>query len=143
MSNLVNISVDGYENCDIYGRLYTAYSIESTLFTGIVSLLFEMERFYDRLGFPMAATEHRRFNGKNTEREAMIVIDRDNPLKHTGEKASFIVLVRFRQNSSWQGTMRWLEKGKEVPFRSALELMRLIDSSCLKAMNEEDNRDDT
>jgi hypothetical protein len=142
MSNLVNISVDGYENWDIFGKLYTAYSAEPTSFTGIVSLLFEMERFYDRLGFPMDATEHRRFNGKNTEREKMIVMEKNNPFKRNGEKASFIIFVHYRQNSSWQGTMRWLEKDKEVPFRSALELIRLIDSSSLKAIHGEDGWDE-
>lgn len=33
------------------------------------------------------------------------------------------------ENSTWQGTVKWLEGGEEQQFRSAIELIRLIDSA--------------
>ena len=129
MNNLVNVCVDSYENGDICGRYYTAYSMEPTLFTGTVSFLLKLEQFYDRLGYPMATTEHRRFHGKTTKREEMSVVAKDELYKHQGETATFLVRVRFRQNSTWQGTLQWMDGRKEVSFRSALELIRLIDSA--------------
>jgi hypothetical protein len=39
------------------------------------------------------------------------------------------VRVLFRQNASWQGSLTWLEEGKEESFRSVLELLLLMHSA--------------
>lgn len=44
-------------------------------------------------------------------------------------RQSFIVNVSHQQNSTWQGTVTWVEENKTQSFRSALELIRLIDST--------------
>lgn len=46
---------------------------------------------------------------------------------HHGE--TFVVNVKCRQNHTWQGTVKWVEGQKEIPFRSALELIKLMDSA--------------
>ena len=46
-----------------------------------------------------------------------------------GHKASFIVRVTSRQNATWQGSISWTERGVTKHFRSALELIKLIDSA--------------
>jgi hypothetical protein len=38
--------------------------------------------------------------------------------------------IKFRQNASWQGTVQWVEKKQSLNFRSALELIKIIDSAC-------------
>ena len=53
-----------------------------------------------------------------------------------GHKASFIVRVTSRQNATWQGSISWTEKGVTKHFRSALELIKLIDS----ALDEEEGK---
>ena len=55
---------------------------------------------------------------------------------NTGE--TFIINVKCRQNRTSQGTVTWIEGQKEVPFRSALELIKLIDSA-MEVVDEEDN----
>ena len=50
-------------------------------------------------------------------------------LGHSGDNATFIVHVRYRQNATWQGDILWAEKKKKLYFRSALELLKLIDSA--------------
>lgn len=42
---------------------------------------------------------------------------------------SFVVEVKSVENSSWQGTVSWVEGWKKEYFRSALELIRLMDST--------------
>lgn len=42
---------------------------------------------------------------------------------------TFIIQVKGTENGTWQGTVDWLEKKEKVAFRSALELIRLMDSS--------------
>ena len=39
------------------------------------------------------------------------------------------VRILFRQNASWQGSVLWREGGQEERFRSALELVLLMDSA--------------
>ena len=52
--------------------------------------------------------------------------------KNTG---TFIVKVLDRQNATWQGTVTWVEEQKTQCYRSALELLKLIDGALDK--NEE------
>lgn len=44
-------------------------------------------------------------------------------------KATFIVRIHFRQNSTWQGSVTWADNKRTQNFRSALELVRLMDSA--------------
>lgn len=41
---------------------------------------------------------------------------------------SFVVEVKCQENHTWQGTIQWVEGQKKENFRSALELIRLMDS---------------
>ena len=47
---------------------------------------------------------------------------------------SFLVKIKYRKNSSWQGSVQWIETGKSQNFKSCLELIRLMDI----AMNSDD-----
>ena len=40
---------------------------------------------------------------------------------------TFIVKIMNRQNSTWQGTITWVDEHRTQNFRSALELIKLID----------------
>lgn len=50
-------------------------------------------------------------------------------------KATFILHLQFRENDSWQGTIKWVEKRETLQFRSALELMKIISSVCEQGYN--------
>ena len=45
------------------------------------------------------------------------------------DKGTFIVKVVDTQNSTWQGSVTWVEKQRMQNFRSALELIKLIDGA--------------
>ena len=53
-------------------------------------------------------------------------------------KQTFVVEVIDQQNASWQGTVNWINTGKKENFRSALELIRLIDSALLNEQKDSD-----
>ena len=57
--------------------------------------------------------------------------------KNGSNKATFVVQVQFCENSSWQGTLSWTDQRKEQHFRSALELVKLMDEALDK--NKKDN----
>ena len=50
---------------------------------------------------------------------------------------NFVVSVKSQENHTWQGTISWVEGKKQVNFRSALELLKLMDSAMEK---EEENK---
>ncbi len=45
-----------------------------------------------------------------------------------GKNNTFIVKVMSTENASWQGTITWVEENKALPYRSTLELIKLMDS---------------
>ena len=47
----------------------------------------------------------------------------------SSKKKVFVVNILDQQNATWQGTVTWTDGQKTMPFRSALELLHLIDSS--------------
>ena len=42
-------------------------------------------------------------------------------------KGTFIVKILNKKNSTWQGSITWVEEKKTQNFRSALELIKMID----------------
>ena len=45
---------------------------------------------------------------------------------------TFILKILDRQNSTWQGSILWVEKQNEQYFRSALEMLKLIDEALIQ-----------
>lgn len=45
---------------------------------------------------------------------------------------SFVIEVKSQENHSWQGTITWVEGKRKEYFRSALEMIRLMDSTLNK-----------
>ena len=43
------------------------------------------------------------------------------------EQGTFIIKILDKQNSTWQGSVKWVEEQKTQNFRSALELIKMID----------------
>lgn len=44
-------------------------------------------------------------------------------------EGTFVVKIKYQENATWQGSIQWVDKNVEKPFRSALELIKLIDSA--------------
>jgi len=51
---------------------------------------------------------------------------------------TFEVTVKFKQNSTWQGQILWVEKNKKQSFRSAMEMLKLMDEALSE--KEEDGK---
>ena len=52
----------------------------------------------------------------------------------TKKTETFILNIYNRQNATWQGSVTWVERKEKQQFRSALELLKLIES----ALDEEE-----
>lgn len=53
--------------------------------------------------------------------------------KHTQGKevdlGTFVIYVKYRQHATWQGEVVWTDTRQRKCFRSALELLKLIDEA--------------
>jgi len=55
-------------------------------------------------------------------------------------RETYVINILYTQNSTWQGTVDWVNRNGEKKsqcFRSALELIRLIDSSVSEKVETE------
>lgn len=44
------------------------------------------------------------------------------------KQTEFLIHIKSQENQSWQGTIQWLKENRKEYFRSAIEMIRLIDS---------------
>lgn len=133
--NGVVLCVDRISRHRMTGRLYHRYSKQVTPFVSGEQAVFLMEQLFDSLRFPYPSTLERSFSEElksaPTSRQERLMNDEDLLSRH-GDLGSFIVRVQHRQNSSWQGTLTWMERDKTVHFRSIWEMIKLVES----ALNE-------
>ena len=129
--NLVAICIDQIEGGSIQGRMYHKYQKEPQMFGEVYKLLSLMEELFDRCGYPQSTTQNRYFKDRKQTKtkEALLMADDNQVLNSNGDLATFVVHVKYRQHSTWQGEVVWTEKGKKKSFRSALELLKLIDGA--------------
>lgn len=129
------LCVDRISRHRMTGRLYHRYSKQVIPFVSGEQAVFLMEQLFDSLQFPYPSTLERSFSEElksaPTSRQERLMNDEDLLSRH-GDLGSFIVRVQHRQNSSWQGTLTWMERDKTVHFRSIWEMIKLVES----ALNE-------
>lgn len=131
--NLICVCIDKVENGDYIGKFWHQYGDKPESFRNMTELLRNMEALYDEWDFPQKSTMLRSFNNKREEaglrqgrRDVEYSAGRIEN-KH-GEKGTFVIHVKYRQNATWQGEVLWLEGNLKISFRSVLELLKLIDS---------------
>lgn len=100
-------------------------------FDDVVTLIALHERIFSEADYPQPTYELRKLKEtQNREKEwsdlDSKMVNKDEVLRD--EKPTFIINVQYRQNASWQGTVRWVEGDVEKRFRSMLELIKLMDS---------------
>ena len=119
------VCVDSSEKGVWTGRYYNSSLKKGESFRSLVDFLMKMEKTLDQMYFPQSFSAVRRF----TQEEETELIGASNEECQTGKAATFLIRILFRQNASWQGSVSWLEGGKEESFRSALELLFLMNSA--------------
>lgn len=130
--NLVRICVDRCTANGFSGGFYHRYSTEAVPFEATVQLLNEMDRFFDQINYPQRGVQMRGFGPElpPARKEPPMARKKVNDLEtQAGSQATFVVHVMYRQNATWQGNVLWAEKDQSCNFRSALELIKLMDSA--------------
>lgn len=131
ISNSIVLAVDDKDIRGIQGRVYHAYSEKAIPIACFEEVIRIAENLFNDLGYPQMTTNDREFGGSSysyRKKEEMVkVMDDKTLLEQQGDLGTFIIRVQHRQHSSWQGKVTWIEENETVNFRSALELMKMID----------------
>lgn len=122
----IRLCVDSYDQGILAGRFYHPGLEEACYrFQSLTQFLVKVESMLNEANFPQSFTAKRSFaplagpsadgpGGEGTQR---------------GARGTFVIRLLFRQHTSWQGTVTWLEGGGEQTFRSVLELILLLDGA--------------
>lgn len=117
---------------DMVGRVVSGYFRRSYRYESEYDLLCALEGLCDSMGFPQAAFGNRSFGTRQKKlrgRKAEQYGEGELEGSMENEKATFIVNVMFRKNASFQGSITWVEKEKTQYFRSAFEMLKLMDEA--------------
>jgi hypothetical protein len=120
------VKIFSYEHGNHTGVIKNPYFKDNASFGSTMQMLKLIDELQDSLNFPQKSMLTRSF----TEETAEIELERESADAAVDRKpiASFSVNILFRQNASWQGSIIWMENAMQSEFRSALELLFLMDS---------------
>ncbi len=131
---LLQVSVRG--DGSVAGMLRVFDYEKAVRFMGIDQAILMINEWLNRTGFPSGSMELRTFDPEwSSYWDRMAAADASAADKALGQQyqkiterrtESFLIHVIYRQNTSWQGEVRW--NGQRSYFRSGLELMSLIRS---------------
>ena len=123
------IRIHSYRDKNLQGTFYNLYYGEEIAFGNLTRLLLLMEDMMDEMECPQASVRSRRFGAGRKNAERASIAEELLPKPDQEAIATFTVKVLFRQGASWQGKLAWTEGKTEVAFRSALEMVKLMDSA--------------
>jgi len=112
--NFINMCIDNINDGELSGRIYHCYSKEPWKFTNILQLIELADDFFDQ------------FSGVDRLDK---VQSPEDFIENRGQKGTFFLNVRYRQNSSWQGIVRWIEGNSTQQFVSVLELLKILSNT--------------
>ena len=123
------IRIHSYEDKNPQGTFYNLYYGEEMTFGNLTRLLLLMEDMMDEMECPQASVRSRRFGKGQKAAERASIAQELLPRPNQEAIATFKVKVLFRQGASWQGKLSWTDEKAEMPFRSTLEFIKLLDSA--------------
>lgn len=122
----------------VEGEFRHLYARESQTFNSISEFIYKLELMLEQIKIPQATTRCRKWWGDpckcrcgddNDAPEKQWEFSED-PLMINGSAGLFFLIhIRYRCNSSWQGEIRWLKKNCTMMFRSVLELLMVLEGT--------------
>ena len=127
------VYVDSYTGHDFGGKLYVYNGAEEIDFDNALDMIKKATEAFDRISFPQAVFQGRSFDESLDVRKNEVMryskMEQQSGVAEHEKKATFIIHVKFRQNSTWQGEIKWVNQNKVQYFRSSLEMVKLMDQA--------------
>lgn len=122
----IRLCVDSYEHGIMKGRYYSmGLEGNGRKFESLAQFLVSAEDLFDSINFPQAFAAKHSFAPHSSMTSGALA----GAGSRKGERGTFVIRILFRQHTSWQGSIVWLEGGGEQTFRSVLELILLMDGA--------------
>lgn len=139
-TSLAILCIEEYSGYEIAGRLYYPHDKSMRKFTSIYQMIQILDGLFDKYAFPQAMHPYRTFSDKKGKKNPACAENEAVPFTEDianirGKIGTFFLHVRFRQNTTWQGSIQSVEKGKMLFFRSDLELINIL-VDCLNHSNQ-------
>ncbi|WP_312442821.1 hypothetical protein [Lacrimispora sp.] len=147
------ICFNGRNGENLYGEILNCYIDGPVSFSNVGELILKLDEICDWVGTPQPSADPRFLNKKMSEEYAYRTKRKNNiPVKAKVQlqdsmalssraitaKETLIVKIEHRQNASIQGrVIGKLTKKQYVNFRSALELMRMLNEVVIRTENME------
>ena len=131
--NWVSVYAEKNDIGDLQGILMHQATQQEWRFNTLTEMLRIYEHCLNCMGGPRHTHRLRAFYG-NLEKEEISPMEfNETKTWQPDEPNTFIIRVQHRQNASWQGSVQWVEGGKEQHLRSALELIKMMDEALEQA----------
>lgn len=128
-----HLCIDEYTAGELAGRLYGSMGKRAHRFSSALPMLRLMEELMDD------ELRVQRYEQKRSFRSVQQVrcpsTDWRELDRRPGRLATFTVCIHFRQNATWQGEVVWMEQQQRTCFRSALELLFILDNALASTQN--------
>lgn len=122
------ICVDSYAEKQMKGRVTYRDGLGQRSFSSLIQLLEAISDTLERLGYPGEYSRPRGFAVWPAKPEPEPAPESAQD-PEDGALATFYIKIIFLQNATWQGTLRWKEGRREINFRSALEMIMLMNQA--------------
>lgn len=130
---VLRICVDGVRDHAAFGRVFSRRLVEMMEFTDLSSLFLRLEQLFERQDFPQAFQRTRVVVRDTLLQDAVAAADAASGMSEKtvgaqrGAVATFDLRVISRRNTTWQGSVDWLDGSEKQEFFTSLELLHLLD----------------
>jgi hypothetical protein len=122
----ITLYISGYTDRNIQGLFYASEYGIVTEFHNLTQLLFLMDDLLENAN-PAAGGHFFWWKSRHRSRNLLKNREREKETLATFE------ITRFtRKGHSWQGNIHWKETGETLMFRSALELIKILDNALME-----------
>lgn len=131
-NSTLRVCIDCVKGRTISGRVLSRRLTETYHFPDLNSFVLQMEAVFDAQNFPQAYQRIRTFL-RTEDKGTLAAADPSSGMTEEevntgrGEVATVELRVLSRRNSTWQGTVNWLDGNVIQEFSSYLELMHIAD----------------
>jgi len=143
----IYVYIDEYKAENLKGRLYLYNGSKEQYFNGILDMILKADSAFDKMAFPQSTFKTRTFTDKKHQGTNLTEKKWGSDMEHSNsdefcsniqheDKATFIIHVKYRQNATWQGEIKWVEQNKTAAFRGELEMIKLMDSALSSGTEE-------
>ena len=138
MSIKMRADIVSHSDGSLRGELHSQYFKKPFVFTSLVRMIEKMEKTFDTKGFPETFMLPRTFSDTQPVRhrrgtdliDTVAEADAPDTQPVPGDiKCTFDISVRFRQNAEWQGRIYWVEKDRNLDFKSILDMLKFINEA--------------